>query len=601
MKQANLMASFLVLLILVFLFISSPVLAEEYDPIPFEPDDTIDEIRYKIEANGYDFTVSENWLTRLSPWEKERLFSRHAPSSPRFRSAASDPGPLLKELGKRALPYSFDWRNYNGHSYIGGVGGANVGDQGTCGACYAFGACAAAEGTYNYTNGLYDGNCVNFSESFIAFCLRDYYSGFDGCGGSDYDYDELTALTNQGVTYEAYFPWTETDPGTCTHWSDPTVRFQSWHRIGCNDIEAIKTAMLIYGVIDVAVNSTSAFEAYSGGIYQDSQTSCSSSPCYYTPTNHIVSLVGWNDNGGDGYWILRNSWGSSWGEGGYMRIKYTSARVSCEACYLVYSSSGSSSESHIRSGDYNGDGKADIAIFRPASGLWSIRGITRVYFGSSSDLPVSGDYTGNGTTNIALFRPSTGMWAVRDFPTVGYTGRAYFGSSSDAPVPGDYNGNGTVQIAIFRESSGLWAADGMPRTYFGTNGDTPVPGDYDGDGTDDVAIFRDSIGLWAGPNIGRAYFGSSGDVPVPGDYTGYTPPAKANWAAAIFRPSTGLWTVLGLTRCYFGSSSDQAVPGDYNGDTYDDFAIFRSSSGLWGARNVTRVYFGSSGDIPVTR
>jgi hypothetical protein len=93
---------------------------------------------------------------------------------------------------------------------------------------------------------------------------------------------------------------------------------------------------MTYGVVAAAVDVGGAFEAYSGGIYQDSNTTCSSNPCYYTPTNHIIALVGWNDNGGDGYWILRNSWGSSWGESGYMRIKYTSARVGCEAAYVVY-------------------------------------------------------------------------------------------------------------------------------------------------------------------------------------------------------------------------------------------------------------------------
>lgn len=93
---------------------------------------------------------------------------------------------------------------------------------------------------------------------------------------------------------------------------------------------------MTYGVVVAAVEAGSAFEAYSGGIYQDSNITCSSNPCYYTPTNHIIALVGWNDNGGDGYWILRNSWGTYWGESGYMRIKFTSSHVGCEAVYLVY-------------------------------------------------------------------------------------------------------------------------------------------------------------------------------------------------------------------------------------------------------------------------
>ena len=112
------------------------------------------------------------------------------------------------------------------------------------------------------------------------------------------------------------------------------MKFAEWHRIPCSDIAAIKTAIMTYGVIDVAVYVGSAFQAYSGGIYEDTNTTCSGSPCDYTATNHAVALVGWND--ADGAWILRNSWGPSWGENGYMRIKYTSAIVACEATYLVY-------------------------------------------------------------------------------------------------------------------------------------------------------------------------------------------------------------------------------------------------------------------------
>ncbi len=96
---------------------------------------------------------------------------------------------------------------------------------------------------------------------------------------------------------------------------------------------------MTYGVVDAAVYVTTSFQNYTGGIFTDSYTTCSSSPCYNTPTNHAIALVGWGTDATTGdYWILRNSWGSSWGESGYMRIDATSSRVACEVCYLVYTS-----------------------------------------------------------------------------------------------------------------------------------------------------------------------------------------------------------------------------------------------------------------------
>ncbi|MEA2014707.1 MAG: C1 family peptidase, partial [Thermodesulfobacteriota bacterium] len=302
--------------------------------LKFESGDTLEEIRYKIAHNGYNFTVGENWVTRLSPEERDRLLNRHYPLSPRRRNAHDEIGPLVKHLGKK-LPSSLDWRNYNGHAYIGPIQ-----NQGSCGSCYAFGAAAAAEGTYNWATGKYDGNRADLSEAFIAFCLSDHYSGFDGCNGANYDYEELQALVDYGICTEAQYPYTDYEQACPLSPYPPLTQFQSWHRIPCNDIDAIKTAIMTYGVVDAAVQAGSAWLGYSGGIYQDSNTSCYEDPCYYTPTNHAISLVGWDDNppeGGGGVWILRNSHGTSFGESGYMRIRYTSAYVSCEACYMVFS------------------------------------------------------------------------------------------------------------------------------------------------------------------------------------------------------------------------------------------------------------------------
>ncbi len=300
--------------------------------LKFKPGDTLDDIRYKIEHNGYTFTVGQNWVYDMSAEEKGRFFSRRQPRFITKIDKLKKIGPLDRHLGKE-LPVRFDWRNCQGRSYIGPVR-----NQGSCGGCYAFGACAAAEGAFNYANALYDGNCSDFSESFIIWCLGrlpKYDDHFFGCEGADYDYYELEALTVEGVVNETDFPYRESDPGMCAHWSDPTAKFESWHRTPCNDIDAVKTAIMTYGVVVVAVNVINAFEGYMGGIYEDTQTSCDDSPCYYVEANHSVALVGWDDNGGDGYWILRNSWGVNWGENGYMRIKYTSARVGCAVCYLV--------------------------------------------------------------------------------------------------------------------------------------------------------------------------------------------------------------------------------------------------------------------------
>jgi hypothetical protein len=244
----------------------------------------------------------------------------------------------------------------------------------------------------------------------------------------------------------------------------------------------------------------------------------------------------------------------------------------------------------IRSGDYNGDGTSDIAVFRGSSGLWAVRGMTRIYFGSSSDTPVSGDYDGDGTADFGIFRTGLGLWAIRDIT------RIYFGSSSDLAVPADYDGDGSCDIGIFRSSSGLWALRDITRDYFGSSDDTPIPGDYDGDNTMEIGIFQASSGLWALRGISRVYFGSSSDKAVPGDYNG-----DGTWETGIFRSSSGLWASRGVTRAYFGGSYDTPIPANYEGDGTDSSGVFRPSSGLWAVKGLTRIYFGGPDDLPITR
>ncbi len=247
--------------------------------------------------------------------------------------------------------------------------------------------------------------------------------------------------------------------------------------------------------------------------------------------------------------------------------------------------------SAIASGDYNGDGRSDIAVFRPSAGSWSIQNLSRVYFGAPDDFPAPGDYNGDGTAEIAVFRPSGNVWSIRNLT------RAYYGGASDLPVPGDYDGDGTAEIGIFRETSGQWLIRDLTRAYFGQTADWPAPADYLGDGSLDFGVFRPlSGGLWAVRDVTRFYYGALGDWPVPADYlgTGIAVPA-------IFRTYPGMWGLRNLTRYYFGNCQDFPRPADYDGNGTSEIGIFRPPTGFWSALGVTRAFFGAAGDVPVTK
>lgn len=364
-----------------------------------------------IEKDGY--TIERAVCVRSNKGEEERIplldlmelngepliaeVPRKAPTT--YEMAKSNPDFTVS----KSLPTEFDWRNYNGHAYIG-----DPRDQGSCGSCYSFGAAAAAEGAYNVATGSIDNNTADFSEAYIAFCLSNispYSSHFDGCNGADYEYYELQALVDIGIIDESYFPYTDANNQSCpsTTASAPKTKFESWHRVASSDVDAIKTAIMTYGVVDAAVYVTTSFSNYSGGIWSDSNNSCSNGA--YTTTNHAIALVGWGHDATEGdYWILRNSWGSSWGEGGYMRIAVNSAAVDCAVCYMVYDNvpqapvaAFSANETTVLFG--NSVSFTDASTNSPTSWSWSFEGGTPSTSTSQNPTVV---YNTPGTYNVTL-------------------------------------------------------------------------------------------------------------------------------------------------------------------------------------------------------
>ncbi len=239
------------------------------------------------------------------------------------------------------LPEKFDLRDVDGRSYL-----SPIKNQNPWGTCYAFGAVAAAESTYNRAMDLYDEDAVSLSEAFIIWSLGPKYAGFpmgtNGSSGSP-DYDELQALVDYGTVRESVFPYRpdfmayaeDEDHVLDYHWDAPRIKFAGWHRLPVNDIATMKEAIRRFGALDAAIDANSTeFGNYKGGVFEYNGSAPNNYLEYYTKTNHAISLVGWDDD--KQAWILRNSWGDTWGEDGYMYIDYHSAFVGTEACYLHY-------------------------------------------------------------------------------------------------------------------------------------------------------------------------------------------------------------------------------------------------------------------------
>jgi len=269
------------------------------------------------EAEEWTFTVCENDATVYS---LDRLCGLVEPDE-WWVGARFDP---CQPTG--FLPDTFDWRNKDGEDYT-----TPVKDQGNCGSCWAFATVGPLECNIKYK----DGDTVDLSEQWLVSCNSDGWGCDGGWFAHSYHEWKTDPYGDTGAVLEQYFPYSATDE-PCNGPYPHSYLIEDWFYIGDSGsippVDSIKQAIMTYGPVSVSVTVNSAFHAYSGGIFNQHDGG---------DINHAVVLVGWDDNqGSDGVWFLRNSWGPNWGEdGGYMRIEYGCSSIGYAACYVDYAAS----------------------------------------------------------------------------------------------------------------------------------------------------------------------------------------------------------------------------------------------------------------------
>ena len=199
-------------------------------------------------------------------------------------------------------------------------------------------------------------------------------------------------------------------------------------------------------------------------------------------------------------------------------------------------------------GDWDGDGRTDVGVYRPRRGTDAFRlrardgAVTTIRFGRPGDVPVTGDWNGNGTTDVGVWNRLTRTFLLRT--DAGRIRSVRLGKVRDVPVTGDWDGDGATEVGVFsprRTSFLLRAADGtLTRVRFGAVGSTPLTGDWNGDGRTDLATYAAAGQSWtlrSGGGVGATEsFGGAGGIPVTGDWDGDGTDRPGSWgpASAVF-------------------------------------------------------------------
>jgi len=257
-----------------------------------------DDLIESTNAQNLPYQLGHNQFSHMdvNEWREHVKLGLGYPVAPPSATVHSAPADLS------SMAASVDWRN------SGAVTG--VKDQGNCGSCWSFSATGAMEGAYK----IKAGSLVSLSEQNFVDCDT---NGDHGCMGGLMDNAFAWAKTNGGVCTESAYPYTA-KKGTCnTSCGTKYAKPVSYTDVTKNDVNSLMSA-LNKQPVSVAIEADQAsFQLYKSGVLT---ASCG------TNLDHGVLAVGYGTDNGVDYWTVKNSWGTGWGEAGYIRLARTSSQ-----------------------------------------------------------------------------------------------------------------------------------------------------------------------------------------------------------------------------------------------------------------------------------
>jgi len=179
-----------------------------------------------------------------------------------------------------------------------------VKDQAQCGSCWAFSTTGSVEGAHE----IKTGQLVSLSEQQLVDCAGS--AGNQGCNGGLMDDAFQYIIRNQGIGTEASYPYTAKD-GTCKKVA-AAATISSYKDVQAGSESGLMSAVNMQPVSIAIEADQSGFQHYRSGVF--------TGPCGKN-LDHGVLLVGYGTDSGVDYWRVKNSWGASWGDSGYIRLK----------------------------------------------------------------------------------------------------------------------------------------------------------------------------------------------------------------------------------------------------------------------------------------